>query len=504
MSNEELTKTAQHFTEKEDIYDCQITPASSHMTFKVRIGKPKFRGSGNYTLPTHSLVFNTYEPSKVRIVMDGSMKPSYWDKHEAYIMEQNNLSPDRRRLDVYRDYPVHPHVSADGEPCLGGYSQPWSQCVSTNNIPSLVNVAQAFLNTWTRGDHYWDINGYYNSWKAAFSNSNQRREFPFTQWLTHNFAWNQMKNRVGIDDRGRVSFNRASEFAKFYYNDEYEEKRPNDQDRHWKMFDLFHGAMFFYKTNEDTKDRLKETIVKLSKTIGASLWKVKENIAAELNIQGRLVDGLFEDVLMENDWNKSIIKAPGMGPRIEYTITSEFNDIHYVLDGETRKIAANLLQTNPLTSDMVYDYGRAMNRGDSWECGGFLEKKDILVCLSFYMRRGRSRAYPYLLKALRNMIKMLVGKDVWDNDLLLEGATGIKAAEILLEGFMIMKDFTDDIEEFDEVIGNHYSYKVCDKYEDILRRQIKGRITDVKRKYRPIVHNTIAGTDSSENQLSFD
>ena len=102
------------------------------------------------------------------------------------------------------------------------------------------------------------------------------------------------------------------------------------------------------------------------------------------------------------------------------------------------------------------------------------------------------------------MIKMLVGKDVWDNDLLLEGATGIKAAEILLEGFMIMKDFTDDIEEFDEVIGNHYSYKVCDKYEDILRRQIKGRITDVKRKYRPIVHNTIAGTDSSENQLSFD
>ena len=504
MSNEELTKTAQHFVEKEDIYDCQITPASSHMTFKVRIGKPRFRGSGNYTLPTHSLVFSTYEPSKIRIVMDGSMKPPYWDKHESYILEQNNLSPDRRRLDVYRDYPVHPHVSADGEPCLGGYSQPWSQCVSTNNIPSLVNVAKAFLNTWTRGDHYWDINGYYNSWKAAYPETAHKEEFPFTDWLTHSFAWDHMKHRIGISDRGRTSFNHAFEFPALYYGDNYEEKRPDDPDKQWKMFDLYNGAMIFYKTSEDTEDRLKETIVNLSKSIGGALWNVKDSIGAEIGINNNLVDGLFEDVLMENDFAKSIVKTPGRGPRIEYQIVGEFNDIHYVLDGEARKIAQRSLTTNPLTSDMVNAYGMAMNRDEAWRCGGFLERKDILECLSFYMRRGRGRAYPYFLRALRNVIKLFVGSDVWNNDLLVEGATGIKSAEILLEGLMILKDFTDDIDEFDAVIRNHYTYEVCDRYEQILRRQIKGRITDVKRKYRPVIHSTTAGIDSSENQLSFD
>ena len=86
MSNEELTNTAQHFVEKLDIHDCSINPGSSHMNFRVRVGRPKFRGSGNYILPKHSLVFNTYEPSKVRIVMDGSMEPEWWGDHEAYIM----------------------------------------------------------------------------------------------------------------------------------------------------------------------------------------------------------------------------------------------------------------------------------------------------------------------------------------------------------------------------------------------------------------------------------
>ena len=145
-----------------------------------------------------------------------------------------------------------------------------------------------------------------------------------------------------------------------------------------------------------------------------------------------------------------------------------------------------------------------MNRAEPWECGGYLERNDILECLSYYMRRGRTRAYPYLLRALRNMIKLLVGSDVWNNDLLIEGATGVKSAEILLEGLMIIKDFTDDVDEFDRVIRNHYTYELCDRYEQILRRQIKGRITDVKRKYRPIIHSATTGADSTENQLSFD
>ncbi len=504
MSNEELTNTAQHFVEKLDIHDCSINPGSSHMNFRVRVGRPKFRGSGNYILPKHSLVFNTYEPSKVRIVMDGSMEPEWWGDHEAYIMERNSLSPDRRRLDIFKDYALHPHVSADGEPCLGGFSQPWSQCVSTNNIPSLVNVAQAFLNTWTRGDHYWDINGYYNSWKAAYPETTHRKEFPFTEWLTQSFKWDHMKRRIGIDDRARLSFRGAFEFPKFYYSEDYKEKRPKDPNKHWKMFDLFNGAMFFYRTKEDTEDKLKETLVNLSKIVGGALWNIKESVGAEVGIETRLVDGLFEDVLMENDWSKSIIKVPGRGPRIEYTIASEFNDLHYCLDGEARKRAANLVNNNPLTSDMVNEYARAMNRAEPWECGGYLERNDILECLSYYMRRGRTRAYPYLLRALRNMIKLLVGSDVWNNDLLIEGATGVKSAEILLEGLMIIKDFTDDVDEFDRVIRNHYTYELCDRYEQILRRQIKGRITDVKRKYRPIIHSATTGADSTENQLSFD
>jgi len=102
------------------------------------------------------------------------------------------------------------------------------------------------------------------------------------------------------------------------------------------------------------------------------------------------------------------------------------------------------------------------------------------------------------------MITILCGSDVWNNDLLIEGATGVKSAEIFLEGLMIMKDFTDNIEEFDRIIRNHYTYQICDRYEQILRKQITGRLKDVKLKYRPIVRSEHTGDNSTENQLSFD
>ena len=504
MSDQEISDTAQHFIEKLDVYGCSITPGSSHLTFRVRIGRPRFRGSGTYVLPVHSLLFNTYEPSNVKIVTDGSMRPKWWNKHEAYILDRHNLNPDSRRMDIYNDYSLHPHISVDGEPCLGGYSQPWSKCVSTNNIPSLVNVAQAFLNTWTRGDHYWDINNYYNSWKSAFPNEIHRREFPFTDWLTYTFAWDHLKRRIGIDDNMRTTMNNAYLFPKFYYSEDYKEQRPKDPNRHWKMFHLFNGAQFFYQTREDTEDGLKNTIVEISKTMGSALWNVKDNIGGVLGIPNNLVDGMLEDCLMEYPIEKGIVRTPGTGPRIEFSVISEFNDIHFCLDSEARKAARNIQQDHPLTSDAVNEYGKAMNRGEEWQSGGFLRRNDILECLSFYMRRNRVRAYPYLLKTLRNMIKALVGKDIWNNDLLVEGASGIKSAEILLEGLMIMKDFTDDIDEFDSVIRNHYTYQICDRYEQLLRKQIKGRLRDVKRKHRPIVHSEYTGNDSTENQLSFD
>ena len=94
-----------------------------------------------------------------------------------------------------------------------------------------------------------------------------------------------MKRRIGIDDRARLSFRGAFEFPKFYYSEDYKEKRPKDPNKHWKMFDLFNGAMFFYRTKEDTEDKLKETLVNLSKIVGGALWNIKESVGAEVGIE---------------------------------------------------------------------------------------------------------------------------------------------------------------------------------------------------------------------------
>lgn len=84
--------------------------------------------------------------------------------------------------DYQMNLSVHPHISADGNPCLGDYGRAWSSAIVAGNIGMLVNVTTGFLNTWTRRDCYWDINdthrGYHQSGQMQ-----GRRGMPFKRWL---------------------------------------------------------------------------------------------------------------------------------------------------------------------------------------------------------------------------------------------------------------------------------------------------------------------------------
>ena len=63
LSKDEALETARYYAAKLDIHRLihikRTSDTRSEYTFRVRVGKPRFRGTVNYTLLPHSLVLNT-------------------------------------------------------------------------------------------------------------------------------------------------------------------------------------------------------------------------------------------------------------------------------------------------------------------------------------------------------------------------------------------------------------------------------------------------------------
>ena len=59
---------------------------------------------------------------------------------------------------------LHPHISVNGEPCLGGFERPYYHTLNQSPLTHFKAIAESFLNNWTRNDAYWDINNVNTSW----------------------------------------------------------------------------------------------------------------------------------------------------------------------------------------------------------------------------------------------------------------------------------------------------------------------------------------------------
>jgi hypothetical protein len=140
------------------------------------------RASRHLTLPVHSLVFSNYETTNVRIIPDIEGYEDWWELRHRLNGYPSDIDANfyQRGLNVHLS--VHPHISADGTPCLGDFGRAWSSAIISGNIGMLVNVCTGFLNTWTRRDCYWDINDNHRGYQQS-GQMQGRRGMSFKRWL---------------------------------------------------------------------------------------------------------------------------------------------------------------------------------------------------------------------------------------------------------------------------------------------------------------------------------
>ena len=168
-------------------------------TFRINMGRPILRAKGKLVLPKHSLSFSCNHTEYIQV----------WSEPEnPELMEQNKQvhnDGNRRPLDM------HPHISS-GMPCLGHYSQAWSQSISSGNIIGLTNIAKAFLNNWTPGDCYWDVNIIYDSWKKYFPEESFAAYLEIHRQLTNctQGNWRGYSARISDDTEIELSTIRES------------------------------------------------------------------------------------------------------------------------------------------------------------------------------------------------------------------------------------------------------------------------------------------------------
>ena len=143
--------------------------------FRMSVGEPKLRGTKRYVLPHMSLDFvigrsSVYIFTDIQRYLKGCLKIKNIQKYAKWLGLAQDTSGGRYIFGTPQtgegEMAIHPHVSTEGSPCLGDFSQPWSVCISQGNLPMLKNVAKSFINNWTRNDAYWDINHVYRSYES--------------------------------------------------------------------------------------------------------------------------------------------------------------------------------------------------------------------------------------------------------------------------------------------------------------------------------------------------
>ena len=145
-------------------------------TFRIKLKNPILKGSRRYKLPMMSLEIHTTQ-CNANIFTDVKDELEGYPYDMFIDMASKLRNPDSDDSSFFfhqiKDgrIAIHPHISNDGNPCLGDFSGPWSMSLQNNNLMMLVQVANSFLNNWTRRDCYWDINRSYETYMSHSTGS---------------------------------------------------------------------------------------------------------------------------------------------------------------------------------------------------------------------------------------------------------------------------------------------------------------------------------------------
>ena len=472
LSKDEALETARYYAAKLDIHRLihikRTSDTRSEYTFRVRVGKPRFRGTVNYTLLPHSLVLSTRDPSNVKFAVDFEEEP-YWtrvvDSHfgtmdASYCMDSKVLYKEGR-------YSAHPHIGADGYPCLGGWGQAWSSSIAVRNIMSVVPGAKSFLNTWTANDAYWNINRYYRDFRMM--PLWMRKELPFGEYLAHAGVWQYM---MGGDRHRRV---RPIDFPRYAaQNEDAFRALCNEYDFNiTKLFHLYYGAKSNSIDKRDTEDGYRKRIRNGAGFLSDIWYTTRGTIERELSAP----EYLSRDLAMEAMVGKPKLYVPAPWTRTQSDRTA-LRELGYIDDYVNREIDTQIrLHSRAVGFGIseLLEFQRSMNRGSKHLNETWLTNEQVEQAMEYYIRARIGNNSFTDCMALVNNILHLCNIDYQitpSQDAYLDTAKDYSQA---LE--MLYYHFADGANpEAITNIGNVLAYKALENF-DVLLKEKQTRIT---------------------------
>ena len=294
-------------------------------SFRICLGSPKIHGRRVMRLPEISLVFTTTGINSTRLLFAFSDRSDeFHEIREIFSRLTGGLLRHDSQISC------HPHISADGMPCLGDFAQPWAQTYTSNDLLMLINVAKSFLNNWTARDAYWNINTVNRLWQDYVKD----RGISFKHFM----KYHQVLGRIGnhLEMRSMMPnyilrrFDTRDQSIEYYGLIEQGEAKGMDYLDVWLSLIV---KAFYTKRVHDKRDEKWNDICQ-----GMSEWKrtlsevtsVSHSIVIDYTEYSRNLFAITEDVL----FNAGYIQRYGIDRRADIpdAMMSLFKDqIMYVI-----------------------------------------------------------------------------------------------------------------------------------------------------------------------------
>lgn len=496
ITEAESIDTATHFINKLEIHDVQRhyfydedDTRIYYYTFRVKVGKPQFRGTVNYTLHQHSLVFNTNNPTKVKLKEDYDFPE--WMQNISKAQLGNNHSFADMWIDD-NQYSGHPHINETNEPCLGGWAQAWSACIATSNIPSLVPVAQSFLNTWTSNDAYYDINNLYRSYR--WIPTRLKRTTSIAEFMSHTHLWYKLMK----DSSNRSNFSHYN-FCKWTANNEsmVEELVFRHDVDLMKLYSYFNGVKTNRTISTDTVDMQKKKIYNamhiVSKYVRIASTKVEDALQfpPAMMIEGLVTESMIDKagLYVPRPWTTNPTETWISAQNLFYDYVD--NQLHRQRSSMERSHSRYGVQLHEM-----FEYAQSAQKGTRYVNKKYLEPQHIIDAIAYFTGNCSESTTNEMFLAVNSILESLG----YENHKVTFNSSFVKS----IQGALLALDSCNPTDEEINEYANTIAYKSLCNYESKLSETITKRIQYGKEKYRPVISNSSFGNDAQQSQLSLE
>ena len=448
---DERIKLAKYYVDRlgDDIHDVKITRRNGHTgtEFYLRIGNPKFRGSVNYNLHSHSLRFRSLNSTSVSLVLSGDINPvSYENVKEGLASFREDEIERHFWDDMFKKIACHPHISRNGEPCLGGWGNAFATCITTANIVSLRNVAQSFLNTWTADDAYYNINAVRREWLKIPTNI--RKFYAFRDWLVIKEFWLEVK--VRLDSRqGHMDLN-PSYFIRWLQDNEesvlsYLQMKNFKEGSMIELHMQWGAVIASLKSHPDTEDGLLGRWYVVNDISYRTYESIMVRLNNEYQMSTSIAWALASDAVVHEHRQSNLRNPFRYNGETTFPLRETLMASDYIKNENRSRISQDI------TWAAIFELQRELKRGNNTPVVTYLDKSQI---------------YPVWKKWLENRYYM---KSFWVNlNSIITYANIVSTNKHMKFSYFNYRDFVDKpFERIDE-------YKIESVYEVMCELQVAG------------------------------